>query len=1081
MGTVGEVRDTEVRIDFFASVAVPVAKSTFVQSRDCKPVALGPATRVYWRNPDTGRWLPGRVASAVDGKYYITFPNHRYDFPIPSAQLRVRWDGDHTDPAAVLGVGAHESGYFRNTRLPFLQGLITERGASANIAGFLSSAVEIYPHQVYAALTVLSDPVQRYLLADEVGLGKTVEAGFVIRQTLIDNPRARIVLLTPDNLRRQWREELIEKFFTDDFPWASIKIRPHDDPSTWADHHGWDLLVVDEAHRLTQVEDPSESSYPQLRALAHSIEKVLLLSATPTTSYFKTHLGLLHLLDPKIYSWADADQFAERYRRRLALADSIYALDSQFTVYLESSVAEIRTLLGVHDPQFELLSSQVLELIDEDFELRPGISDETLKTRVEELRAHVSETYRLHRRVIRNRRANVLDEELEDEFPGYDVRGRQVPTVLNLDAEAHDTAENAVLDWHARVGDHLDQVGPNTDAQLYGAVLKILVSRSGIVVDDLLDTLRWRMNADGPAAERAHLSTEERRALHAAPIVASERELLAELERLDTAKLRKSALERLSEALSSVLLKYRRTVVFCGPGQLGELLADHLRATASKVGVGEHTHGAGPENAHNAVRAWAAPFNPRGERVRLLVVDDSGEDGLNLQLAEAALHLRMPWSPNQLEQRLGRIDRYRSVDAVSHSRPADQYRLTSAQGDVTFTDAWTDLLVEGYELFHDSVSTLQDAIADSISGVWSQGMRQGPAGVHGQTQVIRSALDEAREEIEKMDMLEAIHHSAVQDTGIASKLIRFETEWRAFEAALSGFTSETDGGIGLRHRPGNGTEVFDLRNSKPLVDPRLWHRTVHRVGSANVEGVFNRSVALKKPGTRIFRSGNPLTDALAEWAWHDDRGQATAFSRPYKYQTIGADPYFGFDYLVEADIAPAAALVTEHTDAEKALRRQADRVLTPFSVRVWIDATTGEPVVDEAQRRWLDMPYDKNARKDKNYSGARLRDLFEIFGGPDEYQEATTAAEAASRKHMTVVTDLRKLCDEAQAAAKQRMAVSRAQAQARKAAGHLVSDVDSYLLDTDIAEALVNGLSNPVTRLIAAVCLVRVPGAPRVR
>ena len=57
-------------------------------------------------------------------------------------------------------------------------------GRAPGAASFLSSAVEIYPHQVDAALTVLSDPVQRYLLADEVGLGKTVEAGYVIRQTL---------------------------------------------------------------------------------------------------------------------------------------------------------------------------------------------------------------------------------------------------------------------------------------------------------------------------------------------------------------------------------------------------------------------------------------------------------------------------------------------------------------------------------------------------------------------------------------------------------------------------------------------------------------------------------------------------------------------------------------------------------------------------------------------------------------------------------------------------------------------------------------------------------------------------------
>jgi ATP-dependent helicase HepA len=1080
VGTIGEVAESQVRVDFFASVAMPVVMSTWTPPTHCIPASLTPETRVYWRNPDTGRWLPGRVTGRAGSRYFIAFPNHRFDFPIPQAQLRIRWDGDRTDPAAVLGVGAHESGYFRNTRLPFLRGLIAQRGASANTSSFLSSAVEIYPHQVDTALTILSDPVQRYLLADEVGLGKTVEAGYVVRQTLIDNPRARVVVLTPDSLRRQWVEELLSKFFIDDFREASVKFRSHEDPATWMDYRGWDLLLVDEAHRLTQVEAPSEGDYPELRALAHSVEKLLLISATPTTSHYKTHLGLLHLLDPKLYSWDDVDRFEKMYERRRALADSVYSLDAQFPVYLATSIDEIREVLMASDPQFEELSARVLELIDEEYELHEGVPESELATRVEELRAHVSETYRLHRRVIRHRRANVLEESPDAEFPSYEVRGRQAPTVLALDSEVHDTAENAVLDWCYQATEHLPESDPDSGHEGYGAVLRILASRSGIVLDDLLDTLRWRIRADRRAVDRARLSSEEQGILRAAPVLPFESQLLTELDGQYTAELRNSALTRLSQSLLDVLRKYRRTVVFCGPGQLGPMFADHLRKRFPKIVLGEHTSRVSPEEAHEAVRTWAASLESRSP-ARLLVVDGSGEDGLNLQLAEAALHLRVPWSPNQLEQRLGRLDRYRSVDAVGQSRPADQYRLTSAQGEVTFGDAWVELLVDGYGLFRESVSTLQDAVADSIESVWAHGLERGPAGLHTQTEAVRSALTEAREEIEKMDLLESIHHSATQDTSIALGLNRFETEWRAWDAALSGFTSETDGGIRLRRQPGKGTQVFDLPGSRPLVDPRHWQRTVFRLSRPSVEGVFNRSTALKQPGTRLFRSGNPLTDALADWAWGDDRGQATAFSRPYVHLQDGADPYFGFDYLVEADIAPAAALVDEYPLAEQALRRQADRVLPPFTVRVWIHAFSGEPVVADAQRQWLDKPYDKDALRDRNYSGERLRELFDIFGGPDEYRAATTAAEEASREHMAAVTDLRRLCDEARAAAEQRVAISRAQARARSAAGHLVGDLESYLVDAAVTTALVNGLSNPATRLVAAVCLVRVPGALRGR
>lgn len=86
-----------------------------------------------------------------------------------------------------------------------------------------ASAVELYPHQIQAAVAVLSDPVQRCLLADGVGLGKTIEAGLIIRQTLLDQAHGPVVVVAPDVRRRQWQAELRKKFFIDDSTRAIIK------------------------------------------------------------------------------------------------------------------------------------------------------------------------------------------------------------------------------------------------------------------------------------------------------------------------------------------------------------------------------------------------------------------------------------------------------------------------------------------------------------------------------------------------------------------------------------------------------------------------------------------------------------------------------------------------------------------------------------------------------------------------------------------------------------------------------------------------------------------------------------------
>ena len=95
---------------------------------------------------------------------------------------------------------------------------------------------------------------------------------------------------------------MVDKFFVDDFPFATIKVSSHNTPELWGRYREYDLVVVDEAHLLAQVDGPDQSPYRELAALAHSAKRVLLLSATPLTSRVVTHLALLHLLDPNLTS-----------------------------------------------------------------------------------------------------------------------------------------------------------------------------------------------------------------------------------------------------------------------------------------------------------------------------------------------------------------------------------------------------------------------------------------------------------------------------------------------------------------------------------------------------------------------------------------------------------------------------------------------------------------------------------------------------------------------------------------------------------------------------------------------------------
>lgn len=1066
IGRVGAIDGARVRIDCFESVADPVVASWWVGATDCRPVTLQRETRVYWQDPDTGAWRVGRIMGGDQAEYFVRLPNTELDIKAPEAQLRVRWDRPVRNPVDVLVAGANESGYYSNARQPMMHSLIAQRAACASAFGLLSAGVEIFQHQVHTAMTVISDPVQRYLLADEVGLGKTIEAGFVIRQVLLDEPMSKIAVVAPGTLRRQWKDELLNKFFVDDFPFATIKISSHETPQLWRQYHGYDLVIVDEAHQLVQVSGPDQSPYRELAGLAHSAERVLLLSATPLTSRVTTHLGLLHLLDPNLYKWTEREAFERKFRLRKDLANAVFALNPDWPPLLASTIDEIRELIPA-DPRFQELARQALNFLTEDGDLRSEDDQEVLAVRVEALRAHISETYRLHRRMIRHRRPEVTAG--NDETQPYGLVGRTRPVPVNLDTARQQFVQDALRDWQTGIANWLIDEARETEAADYGLALGVLVSRADSSSHDLADTLRWRLAQDQAAAERAGLTGEERRLLHTPSPVPLEQRILDQLANASD----EDELTQLAEALRPALTAHKIVVIFCGAGTLAPRLASALKREYPRLTVGEHTRGAGPEASDATVAIWR-------KNGGILVTDDSAEDGLNLQVAEAVVHVRLPWSPNRLEQRIGRVDRYQQ----SRQGPAPaQYVVTSPDAEFTLPGAWLSLLDHAFGIFTQSVSALQDTIDQGLASIWAAATLDGPEGLSGLTGKVTSDLNLERREVDSMDMIEGVHDARAGVVDIAAAMAELEANWRQIEAATMGYA----GPGGLRFRdygvgPGGRITKFERVSKAPLVPPRILARGGTHLAPETMQGAFDRAVVLQVPGTRVLRHGNPFIDMLAHTVWIDDRGQATVLLRrdPRADQTF---VYFGFDFLVEADIGAALALVGDDEIGRNALRRQADCLLAPFTERVWVQLGRKTIAVEhQAQLAWLDRPYKKreDGGNDVNLNAERIAALFALFGGRERYTDAAQYAEKTARDELTRVTDLTARCGEARQYATASLTIRRVQAEARQAAGRIVTDTESYVTDVAIADALVAGLANPTVKVISVTCLVRAANLPGV-
>jgi ATP-dependent helicase HepA len=1066
IGRVGDINAGKLRVDCFESVVEPIAKSWHVAPDECRPMKLQMQTRVYWQNRDTGAWHTGRVVGGDQEEYFVRLPNNEVDFKVPESQLRVRWDIPVRNPVDVLVAGANESGYFSNTRLPMIHNLIAQRGSCGSAYTLLSSGIEIFRHQVRAAMTIVSDPVQRYLLADEVGLGKTIEAGLVIRQVLLDNPISKIVVIAPDALRRQWQEELRNKFFIGDFPSATIKISSHETPEGWQRYRDFDLVVIDEAHRLVQADRPDASPYGELAALAHAVERVLLLSATPLTSRVTTHLALLHLLDPHLYKWTEREAFGEKFLKRKQLANAVFALDADFAPLLASTIKEIKELIPT-DPQFQRLAQRILDLLTEDGDLRCEGDQDALTVEVEALRAHISETYRLHRRMIRHRRLQVT----ADETLPYGLTGRAEPTHLVLDTDGQQLMQEVLLGWQADISDWLVDEGREEEAPAYGLALGVLISRADNGSQDLANALRWRLNQDRGAADRAGLTLEERRLLATPLVAALEQEILNRI----TDKVDDAEFSHLAQSLRPVFEKHRRVVVFCGGGALAAQLAATLSGKFSQLVVGEHTRSAGPEASDAAVAAWRIG---RGA----LVADDTAEDGLNLQMADAVVHVRLPWSPNRLEQRIGRVDRYQSGLGGQASA---QFAVASPGSEFTLPGAWLSLLTRGFGIFGQSLSALQDTIDQGLPGIWGAAALDGPAGLTGSIVKAADDLRRERREIDSMDMLESIHDARTGVVDIAAAIADLEGNWRQIKAATAGFASGDGGGLGFRDfavGPGGEFTQFERGSRSLLVPPRILAQGGTHLTAQMMRGAFDRSIGLKVPGTRMLRSGNPFVDMLARTVWVDDRGQATVTLRHDPHEK-GAVVYFGFDFLVEADISGALELAGTSDIARRALRRQADCLLTPFTRRVWIQLPGKTAIDHPGQLDWLNRPYRPREERgnDINLNAKLIGHLFDLFGGRENFTGAARFATKVAESELARVSDLTKRCDEARQYAAASLAVRRVQADARRAAGRIVTDVESYAADISIADALIAGLTNPITNIVSVTCLVRgsLPGVDR--
>ncbi|MEW6998262.1 RNA polymerase-associated protein RapA [Colwelliaceae bacterium BS250] len=270
----------------------------------------------------------------------------------------------------------------------------------SELTGLTGARVSLIPHQLYIAEEVGKRFAPRVLLADEVGLGKTIEAGLIIHQQLVSGRAQRVLIAVPESLMHQWLVEMLRRFnlkfsiFDEErcqqysegenpFSSAQLVLVNLDflanNPEQFENiaDEDWDLMVVDEAHHLAWSADAPSIEYQCIEILAENIPGVLLLTATPDQLGHESHFARLRLLDPnRFYSYAEFIKEEEQYGAVADVANAILSGDAisneqQQTltkllseVDISASLALLNDFLGDDNEQAVARKELLAQLLD---------------------------------------------------------------------------------------------------------------------------------------------------------------------------------------------------------------------------------------------------------------------------------------------------------------------------------------------------------------------------------------------------------------------------------------------------------------------------------------------------------------------------------------------------------------------------------------------------------------------------------------------------------------------------------------------------------------------------------------------
>ena len=613
--------------------------------------------------------------------------------------------------SAIIAVGRDSSEMSTDFHAKYFANELTLRRSSDDmekLASVLADAqVDLNPHQVEAALFAFRNPFSKgAILADEVGLGKTIEAGLLLSQHWAERKR-HLLVIVPANLRKQWSQELADKFFLpsiilekrsfedavragslNPFDQRAIVICSYQFARTkepYVRQTAWDLVVIDEAHRLRNVYKSSSKIAAAVKNAVYDRPKVL-LTATPLQNSLLELYGLVSIIDD--YAFGDLKSFKARFSR--ATEGNFAELKERLKPFCKRTLRRQVLQYVKYTNRFALV--QEFTPFPDEQRLYDLVSDYLRKPSLFALPASQRQLVTL---VLRKLLASST----------YAISGTLAGMVSRLEALEKDSvfvapAEQIIADF-----EEADELADEWDSD-----------------EDAGDD-KQKLTAEQIGELRAEKETlQEFLALARSIAKNSKGEVLLQALRRGFAAAEKAQREQGAATLQ------QKAVIFTESRRTQEYLLQLLQQTefAGKVMLFNGTNtdplskgiyrqwldrNAGTDRVTTSPTAdmRAALIEHFRDSASILIATEAAAEGINLQFCNLVVNYDLPWNPQRIEQRIGRCHRY--------GQKFDVVVVNFLNKDNAADRRVYQLLDEKFRLFHGVFGASDEVLGAVESGV----------------------------------------------------------------------------------------------------------------------------------------------------------------------------------------------------------------------------------------------------------------------------------------------------------------------------------------------------------------------------